>query len=326
MDLTIRPFQQGDIPQVAQLISHLWTGDPSFNEAMLQWKYFDLQPFHTTTAFVGWNGERIVGFRGYFPSIWSNGSRQIRVLTPSDAVVDPDYRRRGFFSSLTTHSISALESCHDLFLNTSSNTQSIPGYLKLSWEKLFSRDVIYRLFKLRSPRDFFIQETSTIRVSESIQVSEIESLLEQNETAVFQQCYSPDYFRWRFSRPHKPYVFVSLRDNRRLSAMLILEKSNDGRLLDYFDRDSDFAGLKRLMNHLKQNSSLFRLQMFKNVTVQDRFAESFGFIQLPGHSLYKKIRKKQTFFLFRKPGLVESRHTIADPSTFLLKPINADGA
>ena len=95
MNYDIRQFKDSDINEVSKLISHLWANkNLAYNKRQLKWKYFSQPLIKTTPGYVILHCKKIIGFRGFFPSIWANDEKKIIILTPSDMVIDPKYRRK----------------------------------------------------------------------------------------------------------------------------------------------------------------------------------------------------------------------------------------
>ena len=151
--------------QVLELQKQLWGSDVKNNRAYFEWKYEQNPLVDEIPALIALFNGRVVAFRGFFPQAWclENGA-ELKILSPSDLVVDSAHRRKGLFKALTKASFSVFESSgFKFFLNLSSNEKSSPGYLKMGWVPLMKRwyliryswqgwimQLIYKAFRMKT--------------------------------------------------------------------------------------------------------------------------------------------------------------------------------
>lgn len=105
VDYEIVPYAFELDAQIAQLQTHLWSGDAALNAAYLRWKYAD-NPFRTDPVLMqlALYGGRVVAMRGMFGSLWEVGDASSRHPLPhaDDFVVAPEHRNSGVAHRIMT--------------------------------------------------------------------------------------------------------------------------------------------------------------------------------------------------------------------------------
>ena len=124
-----------DLDQILDLIKR--NLDPDFSLELFKWKHLE-NPFGKSYGLLALDEDRIVGLRMFM--FWKfqeiGGEELLNAIRPVDTVVHKAYRGKGLFKSLT---LTGLEECrkaydYDFIFNTP-NENSLPGYLKMGWEK-----------------------------------------------------------------------------------------------------------------------------------------------------------------------------------------------
>lgn len=123
-----------DLNQIITLIQK--NLDPDFTVELFKWKHLD-NPFGKSYGLLALDDEKIVGLRMFmFWNFTSNGSKSvIKAIRPVDTVVDKNFRGQGLFKKLTLTGLDECRGEYDFIFNTP-NENSLPGYLKMGWEKL----------------------------------------------------------------------------------------------------------------------------------------------------------------------------------------------
>ena len=141
----IREYEESDKASVLALLSHLWKTDNEKIKLAFDWKYDNNPVFEQKYRYVATSGNQIVAFRGFFPNKLRYKNVKFNILSPSDMVVNPNYRRMGIFNFITKFAIKDIEAKADVdfFANFSSNEFSSPGYLKLGWQEIHGSMYLY---------------------------------------------------------------------------------------------------------------------------------------------------------------------------------------
>lgn len=109
--------------------------DKNYTEEFFKWKHID-NPFGKSYGLLAIDNGTIIGLRMFM--FWEfkkkDDKHLIRAIRPVDTVVHIDYRGKGLFKKLTLKGLEACNGKYDLIFNTP-NENSLPGYLKMGWEK-----------------------------------------------------------------------------------------------------------------------------------------------------------------------------------------------
>lgn len=221
------------------LLSHIWT-DLTTDETdkKFAWRYETNYCLRENTTFIAVKDGIVIGFRG-FTAIYFffNGLRRT-VLMPSDAIVDPGYRRKGVFSTLTKTSLQSISENYDqlvlsVYLNLSSNEKSTPGNIKNGW-RVFSPKCYYtkiypgNLLSLIGHRkraeisEKFGNENSYITISAAIDLNAIKQIKHYVRYPITRDV-SDEYYQWRYVDSPGKFIFIVLKEHNRPIAFLILE-------------------------------------------------------------------------------------------------------
>lgn len=183
-----------ELVQIVQLIrSNL---DPNFTIEFFKWKHLD-NPFGRSYGLTAWSGDKIIGLRVFmFWEFIDKNKKVLRSIRPVDTVVDSNFRGRGLFKTLTLQGLKNCEGQYDFVFNTPNNN-SLPGYLKMGWEK-FKKASNFRI-GIINPLQFTPQLTKA-NMEDVAHSWFSDSTLETNKTL--------EYIKWRYQDPkYKIYTF-----------------------------------------------------------------------------------------------------------------------
>jgi GNAT superfamily N-acetyltransferase len=131
---------------VALMNASLGAGAGAEREALFRWKHL-LNPFGRSIAFVAVRDGELVGLRTFMR--WrfarSGAGGEVLAVRAVDTATAAEVRRQGVFSRLTTRALDAAESEGVAFVFNTPNDWSLPGYLKLGWERLSDRRLRVRV-------------------------------------------------------------------------------------------------------------------------------------------------------------------------------------
>lgn len=187
-----------DIPEVVQLIRD--NLDDSISHEFFTWKHLQ-NPFGKSYGLLASDGEKIIGLRMFmFWKFLNSADRRIlTAIRPVDTVVDQNYRGRGLFKKLTLAGLEECKEDYEFIFNTP-NENSLPGYLKMGWQK-HSNVNLFRI-AVRTPS----YKSSPLKIVEA-------------DSIQFKECYknsgkiktlkSSEYIKWRYK--NKKYKIAYFR-------------------------------------------------------------------------------------------------------------------
>jgi hypothetical protein len=263
-NLIMRPYSQDLLPQVAELMRHLWSADAENNQRYFSWKY-ESNPHQASSAgIVALTDGKVVGFRGYFVTPWKipGQAEIVRILSPCDTCVAAEYRKWGVSVAMGKMAADLFSPAFPLFLNTTTTNQSLPGYRKLGFVPLatkayFSAYGIVSL--LRYLAAYFLHPSSAssrirfrehpnFSVSGEARPEEMAALALRQPLSQggLQPARDAKYLQWRFKNPRQAYVFYYAYKASRLTGYVIVGLSPNrrrGYILDFAEDDGSSASV-----------------------------------------------------------------------------------
>lgn len=130
----IRPYQPGDEGQIVALFHRVF--NHSITEAYWRWKV-QSQPAPVNNVWLAVCEERIIGQYTCMPIRFWLGGQERFVMVGVDAMVDPDFRRRGMWTALVTHAHQVWAAANVAFALGLPNEQWGSRRDALGWQPLF---------------------------------------------------------------------------------------------------------------------------------------------------------------------------------------------
>ena len=147
-NVVLRALTDADVPAAVALMTASLGAGPSGvdREALFRWKHLE-NPFGRSIAFVADLDGEIVGLRTFMRWRFSRSGEggEVLAVRAVDTATSPLVQRKGVFSRLTTRALDAAESEGVAFVFNTPNDRSLPGYLKLGWERLEDRKLRARV-------------------------------------------------------------------------------------------------------------------------------------------------------------------------------------
>jgi N-acetylglutamate synthase-like GNAT family acetyltransferase len=133
--MEIRKASESDLPGIVQLLKEsLGESLMPKSEAYWRWKHIN-NPFGISPVLLAIEDEKLVGVRAFMRWQWYDGKRKIEAVRAVDTATHPDFQGKGIFSKLTKALLADSKTDgYNLVFNTP-NDKSMPGYLKMGWEK-----------------------------------------------------------------------------------------------------------------------------------------------------------------------------------------------
>lgn len=256
--------------QIIELEKELWPGKTSSElRKIFEWKY--PKATNLINGFVALDGERVVGFRGFFIQDYVHNGNVFPISVLGDAVVHPSYQRQGIFSNLTTKALEYYAtSPMKYILGLSSNTKSSLANLKLGWVPFSRKEYRIRISLKNIMLGLLKKKKSKVIIDgyeiETIGLPNINRIARELDTF----CQSIDgkdgislrrdshYWTWRFARPDWQTSFAVLRKKGKINGVVALlsEKRkgiNTIQILDVVVKNSSlfpilFKGVRKMTN------------------------------------------------------------------------------
>jgi GNAT superfamily N-acetyltransferase len=265
--MLIRAATDTDLPQIIELLKvSLGESLMPKSESLWRWKHF-ANPFGISPAILAEVDGKLIGIRAFLRwEFWREGGIQ-KACRAVDTAVHPDYQGQGIFKKLTLELISKMESEGiDLIFNTP-NADSLPGYLKMGWEKWG---------KLPLKLHFHLSSGKNKHPLNPRNWSEIEHLITkiEAESASYGQTHlKVGYLSWRYQdSPICPYYFLTNEKNYLLFYRIKEGKmGREFRICDFFQLP-DFSDLdqQELNNELKKVEKLSGARFTSFAGFQDK--------------------------------------------------------
>lgn len=298
----IVPIEKKHIEGIAKIRNTGFSIDNSFEKQMFRLKHLYLDnPFTQKfpTSLVALKNNKVVGFRGLIGLPFSINHKKINVLIPSSAATHPDYRRQGLFSLLNKTSFEMHKENYHLFLNTSSNKLSTPGYLKLGWQVLGEKDYLYKLALLKNKKQkkgYNVTFHDYTSINDIMTISEY-SKFKNDSIHLFKG--DKKLTLWLFNL--SGYKFCSLkRDNKLIAYCYYLIKNKTCIIADFDSIDDQFS-LSCLTNVIAKKYKIFFFNFFtaKNNSTLYKTISSSNFVSTNNWIRNKILNKPLTPFLIR---------------------------
>ena len=206
-----------------------------------------------------------VGFRAYFATKWTAGkeNRTFIMLNPGDTVVHPDHRNMGLSLEMGLRAIEEYDSRFQIFLNSSSSVNAVPGYRKMGFLPLAPKFPVILYGKEKSAKDYLpsklrksikrsrmytlirslpgekrkvvasqtgtgSQRCGDIVMAEEPKPDEMFNLMiNKNQPKINKiKIYQDEvFYRWRFLNNRKKYSFFYHQEGGEITGYLVLEVS-----------------------------------------------------------------------------------------------------
>lgn len=204
------------LSQVIKLERELWNNlDPQLLTNVFKWKYPSGQQL--CNAFVALDGNKVIGFRGFSINNYSFHNQIFPVAVFSDAVISPQYQRKGIGTKLANYAFCYYQTT-DLkyFLALSSNEKSSSIHLNKFHSKAFAHKQIrigisfYNLlpfcFKFQSNNQVTYQHTYnlihyTSQLSDEIITQLISFCKTFHSSKCIEMARDEMYWKWKYSNP-----------------------------------------------------------------------------------------------------------------------------
>lgn len=244
--MIFRSGTKDDIPQIIQLLKvSLGESLTPKSEALWKWKHLD-NPFGKSPVLLAEKDGEIIGVRAFLNWEFAQNNEPLKAYRAVDTAIHPEFQGKGIFTNLSLNLIAQIgEGGSQLIYNTP-NTQSLPGYLKMGWEKWG---------KLPLKMKFHMGDSGSRSKELSSDWSTVQNLIrkievQKNLSSGFQTHKTPGFLNWRYPGcPLFPYQFIS--DGESYLLIFRIKEGKMGRELritDLFTVDSFGKAQKKELN------------------------------------------------------------------------------
>lgn len=254
----IKLYHSDLMPQVVNLLQHLWGNVEDGNLSYFKWKYVDNPYTERPPGIVAIHKGQVIGFRGYFATKWQihKNNYSIIVLCPGDTCVHPNHRRKGLSVTMGKMAMEEYALKYKVFFNFSSTKNSVPGYLKIGFVPFVKKTYLTRCsllglvkFSLTAKKianlhegNFSFGEFDDIIVTDSPRPEEMSAVITNQNSdgsriTLFQD---EDFFRWRYNNKRNKYIFYYHRKDNAITGYVVIgvtPNNRRGYILDYAEND-----------------------------------------------------------------------------------------
>ncbi len=277
--MIFRPGTEEDIPQIIDLLK-ISLGESLIpkSEALWKWKHLD-NPFGKSPVLLAEKDGEIIGVRAFLKWEFAQGTEIIKACRAVDTAVHPEFQGKGLFTKLSLNLIEQIREDGTHLIYNTPNTQSLPGYLKMDWEKWgkLPLKMKFHMTGSSSKQKVFSSDWSTVYPL----ISKIESV--KNPCSTIQTHTISGYFNWRYADcPLFPYQFISDRESYLLIFRIKEGKmGRELRITDLFTGDSFGKTQKKELNKELNNfqkQSGARFTSFSGIAYSNQQALDLGIL------------------------------------------------
>ena len=134
--MQIKEAEEKDIPEILEVLKAS-LGETSSKKTEKVWRYKHIDnPFGKSLVLLAVEDEAIIGVRAFMRWNWQKNDKIYSCFRAVDTATHPSHQGKGVFKKLTLEAIDRAKSNKDHFIFNTPNNQSLPGYLKMNWERV----------------------------------------------------------------------------------------------------------------------------------------------------------------------------------------------
>lgn len=266
----IVPYHHDYMDQVVKVIKALWGYDREHRISRLKWKHYDNPYSDFPHGIVALHKGEVVGFRAYSSMKWKVNGKKFKTLTAGDTIVNEKHRMKGLSVAMGWAANEYLD--YKLLLNFTAGTTSMPGYMKLGFEKLLEKK-----YWIRGPseEDKKLEgDFDNVSFLETPDLKKICSFISrENVSDKILPVRSKKYFRWKMANPMHNYKFFSYKKNGKETGYVMFStqpKSQNGYIVDYTIEDVE--SLDNILRYVIKKKP-FNFTMVFNYGVCDKLSQ-----------------------------------------------------
>jgi hypothetical protein len=226
--MIIREATEADIPEIVLLLkSSLGESLLPKSEAYWRWKHVN-NPFGKSEVLVAEEDSIMVGVRAFMNWTWEAEAHKIYAVRAVDTATRSSFQGKGIFTKLTMSLIKKCENGKSTLIYNTPNEKSMPGYLKMGWNKAgqlpvevkITRPVSMALHALNKwNRLPVVHDNSVADLTSHSGLSELLQKHQARSNVNFRTAYSLPYLKWRYyDIPVVKYFAAGVEQTRELKS------------------------------------------------------------------------------------------------------------
>ncbi len=263
MTIQLREANKGDIPEIVSVL-RASLGESKLPKSEKIWIFKHIEnPFGSSLVLIAEEAGKVIGVRAFMKWKWQYGEKEFSTFRAVDTATHPDYQGKGIFKKLTLEAIERGVLNGDDFIFNTPNSQSLPGYLKMGWEKVGKLGV--QLIPVNPFYWKFGNKSSPYKRSGIISKNDLEILTDRYNKLKIEtsQLFTPktaEYLYWRYeNNPLQQYEVFSDKDIYLAAYVKSHRYFNELRVVEHIYTED--KSLKKIMNQVKSWSKRFGVQV-----------------------------------------------------------------
>jgi hypothetical protein len=268
--------------RLIDLLQYMWNSlNYSEIKERFEWRYENNPYTSNPFIYISLHNENLVGFRAFVVQHFVRKNKLYKIFNPADAIVHPDYRRKGIFSELNKlflNDINAKYPNNSIILNLSSNRYSTSGNLKQGWEKTNAMNKY--AYKISISNGLSCLYRNDIKINDDIKISKNNHEFEMNNDLKideilqllknYRNCEEitnirdSNYFKWKYSYKPEKYKYIYCRYNYELLGYMIIKYINYKKcsLEEYYVLSETLLKQMIYISMKKMNISILKTKVF----------------------------------------------------------------
>ncbi|GHA30317.1 hypothetical protein GCM10007103_09580 [Salinimicrobium marinum] len=210
--MEIREGTEKDIPEILKVLKAS-LGETSSKKTEEIWRFKHVEnPFGKSLILVALEAGEMIGVRAFMRWQWQKGNKIHTTFRAVDTATHPKHQGKGVFKKLTLQAIELAKQEGGHFIFNTPNHLSLPGYLKMGWEKV---DKLKVQIQPTFPLNWFSNKITDYNTEIRTPSQNIKTLCSlTNEDKVKKAKYftpkSNEYLRWRYEdNPLQKYEVIA---------------------------------------------------------------------------------------------------------------------
>ena len=254
-DYKIVRYNPNLFEETFELLTSWWNQRYEDREDYLKWKYENNPYADGPTGIVALQNNKVIGFRGYFATVWQVGEREFPALVAGDTFVDIGHRRRGLSIMMGEKACEEFDPYYKFIINLEATLAAVPGYLKLGFEPILDKRLLI-CSPLRKHGGI-----KNVEVSDKPKPQEMFNAVKRMHKITVKQ--DLEFFQYRFTStiPHR-YVFYFCKNDYMVVGCLPMS-GDVGYIVDY--TENDLESFETLLK--KAMSADFKMMYMRNISL-----------------------------------------------------------
>ena len=243
LDIDICRYDSGLKDQLVDFLGLQWENtDIDEREKRFKWSYENNPYAKDPFIYLALHGEQIIAQRSFVIQKFVCNNHEFLVGVPADAIVHPDFRRRGLFSRLTDYAFERYDRGlkYQTLLSLSSNEASTLDNLKYGFTPVGNREFMYffspinglkKIFRYNESLDNTIvspKNSITIEITKKLRIKETSDFMQKLvEKGKIHNVRDDDFYAWQFTDSPYEHIHAYSRKGDETTGYLSLRKTDN---------------------------------------------------------------------------------------------------